>query len=158
MPVQLFLAALAAALGLASVAVALSLWCRIRVWCEQSVFPWFEKNMPQIAPHVRTAFAAVDHAVVAASRVAWHCLREHLLHQVLKLKRRSASLWMRTVISWVTKALQSGQIVPVQIVAEGECSWSELPAEARNAWLRRGRNAQEHEVVEMREQELAVAY
>ena len=121
MPLQLFVAALSAAFGLVSVAVALSLWSRIRAWCEDSLFPWFEKNLPQIAPHVRSAFAAVDNLVIAARRLAWHRLREHLLHQVLTLERLSTSTWMRQVVSWVLKILRTGQAVPVQIVAEGEC-------------------------------------
>ena len=157
MPVQLFVGILAAALGVVSIAAAFSLWSRIRGWAEESLFPWFEKHLPRLAPHVRAAFAAVDNVVIAARRLAWHRLREHLLHQVLKLERRSASVWMRLVTSWVAAVLRSGQTVPVQIVAEGACSWDELPAEVRSEWLRRGRNCQEHDIVELREQELELA-
>ena len=154
---NLFVEILVLALGIVSVAAAFSLWSRIRSWCEEALFPWFEKHLPRIAPHVRTAFAVVDNVVVAARRLAWHCLREHLLHQVLKLERRSASVWMRQVTSWVTAVLQTGQTVPVRIVAEGACSWDELPYEVRAEWLRRGRNTQEHDIVELREKELELA-
>jgi hypothetical protein len=154
---QLFVEILAVALGAVSIAAAYSLWCSIRTWAEESLFPWFEKHLPQLAPFVRTAFAAVDKVVVAAHRLAWCRLREHLLHQVLKLERHSASTWMRQVTSWVAAVSGAGQTVPVRIVAEGRCSWDELPAEVRAEWLRRGRNCQEHDIVELREQELELA-
>jgi hypothetical protein len=154
---QIFVEILAIAFGVLTVAAAFSLWSCIRGWCEESLFPWFEKNLPQLAPHVRAAFAAVDNVVIAARRVAWHRLREHLLHQVLKLERRSASAWMRQVTSWVTSILSTGQAVPVRIVAEGACSWDDLPQEVRSEWLRRGKNCQEHDIVALREKELELA-
>ncbi len=157
MSAQLVYAIIAAAFGMASIAAAASLWACIRGWCENSLCPWFEKNLPHVAPFVRTAFAAVDSLVVAAQRLAWTRLREHLLYQVLHLERTSASLWMRRVTSWALKAVGTGQAAPVQIVAEGECSWNELPAEVRSEWLRRGRHAQEQDIVQLREQELELA-
>src|SRR5947209_2574342 len=125
MPVDLFLVGLITVLGGVSAAAALAFWPRLRGWCEDSLFPWLDNNLPQLAQRVRDAFAAIDEAVTAVRRTvkqAWQRLREHLLHQVLTLERRSSSQWVRRVTSWVVKLLRSGERVPVQVVTEQACS------------------------------------
>lgn len=158
MPVDLFLVGLIAALGGISAAAALALWPRIRSWCESSLLPWVDHNLPQFAPRVRGAFAALDHAATSARRAikqAWQQLRAFLLHQVVTLERRSAFQWAYRVVSWVLKLLPGGERQPVQVVAENLCSWDELPAEVRSAWLRQGQQRHDVDATACRDQELA---
>ncbi len=158
MPLDLFLIGLITALGGVSAAAAVALWPHLREWCEDSLFPWLEKNLPQLAPHVRDAFAAIDDAVTAVRRAvkqAWRHLRENLLKQVVLLQRESSSRWVRRVTSWVAKVLESGRRVPVQVVTEQVCCWEDLPAEVRDEWLRQGHARQEIDVTKLRDRELA---
>jgi hypothetical protein len=155
---HLFLLVLITGLGLLSAVAAVALWPRVRDWCEESLFPWLACNLPQLAPHVRDAFASVDHAVTAARRAvkqAWQRLREHLLHQVVILERQSSSQWLCWVTSWVVRVLGDGRRVPAEVVTKEVCSWDELPSEVRSEWLRQGLGRHEIKASQLRDEELA---
>jgi hypothetical protein len=148
-------------LTVATVAAAIALWPQIRAWSEEAVFPWLERNLPDVVPHVRTAFAAMDNAVTSVRRnikQAWNCLREHLLHQLVILERSSSFQWIRRVTSWMVKVLSNGQRVPVQIVTETAFATDDLPAEVRSEWLRQGRGRHEIKATELRDREMNELY
>ncbi|MDJ0518989.1 MAG: hypothetical protein QNJ74_22945 [Trichodesmium sp. MO_231.B1] len=114
----LLIGAIGAALGLVSAVAVVMFWKQILKWAEDSLFPWIKTNIPSIESAVREAFSAVDNKVVAIRNIirqAWRKLREYLLKQVIKFKRKSSGEWVMQATSWVIKNLESGDKVPVKI-------------------------------------------
>ena len=138
-------------------AAAVVFWQKILGWAENSLFPWLAKNIPSIESSVRLAFSVVDKVTVAvrsAVKQAWSNLRQYLLKQTIELQRKSSSEWIKRVVSWVVKRLESGETVPVKVVTEEVVSTDDLPSDVREAWLRQQKETAELNITETRDKEL----
>ena len=74
-PITLFLIT---AIG-GTIVGAIVFWEKILGWAENNLFPWFDKHLPTVAPHLRNAFAKLDKAVINVRRqikAAWQKVRE----------------------------------------------------------------------------------
>lgn len=144
------------ALGAASVVY----WHRILEWGEKSVFPWFERHFPTLAPDVRKAFSQVDNVATSVRRAvkeAWNRLSQYLLKQVVKLNRQTSNTWVRQVTSWVIDVSgYNNQPVVKEITTETTLNHDDLPEDVREALLRRQQTSFEKDVTKVREQEMAL--
>lgn len=149
---------LVAALGLAT-AVALIYWHQILQWAEESLFPWFHTHIPELEPAVREAFRQVDKVAVAVRRSvrkAWEQVREYLLKLVVVFRRRSTSVWVKEVTSWLVRGLDVNKPAPVKVTTTEDVSWDDLPDEVKVEFLKRKKRELTVNVTEMRDHELEI--
>jgi hypothetical protein len=148
------------AIGLA-LAASVVFWHQILEWGEKSVFPWFERHLPTVAPYVRKAFSRVDNVVTSVRRAikeAWDRVSHYLLKQVVELNRKTTSnTWVQQVTSWVIDVSgYNNEPVVKQITTETEVPYDSLPEDVREAFLRRQQTSFEKDVTEIRKQEMAL--
>lgn len=138
----------------AALLVAIALWPQVLQWAEESVFPWFEENVPEMADLVREAFVQVDRVATAvrrAAKKAWHTLREILYLQVVKYRKQNDGVWVRIVESWLQPPGE--EKVQKQTTTEVVDDMDDLPDEVREALIRR-KKIDETKVTEVRDQEI----
>lgn len=151
---MVFLLAPLIAIGL-TVAVATVFWKRILHWSEDHLTPWLTAHAPQLIPHVRSAFAAIDEKVVhvrKAAKEAWRYVRELLLKQTAEFFRASSGEWMLRLRSFLLDPQGSGNVYVRE--TEKQVSYDDLPDEVRSEYLRRGTTARVFDVTEIRDHEV----
>lgn len=163
-----FVQILLTVLFIATVVAALFFWDKILYWADKTLFPWIEENLPELKHYVRDAFAAV-HTVVKPIRnlskaliklteikEAWKMLREHLLKVLVQFEQRTANKWVKRITSWVTRKLESKEVV-LRRVSEEEIDFDSLPDDVSKEWLKRGKATQDIDVTQLRDRELREA-
>lgn len=156
MPEPITMAILAGILFV-TVGVAIAFWPQILDWAEQSLFPWLKRNLPSMVETVRYAFYAFDKVAVAVRTVvkqAWKQLREYLLMQVIEFERISSKQWTKRVTSWVRKVIETGQAAAIKHEIEEVVEYDQLPADVREAYLRRGEMKIQVNITELRDKEV----
>jgi hypothetical protein len=148
------------AIGLALAASVVVFWHQILEWGEKSVFPWFERHLPTVAPYVRKAFSRVDNVVTSVRRAikeAWDRMSQYLLKQVVELNRQTSNTWVQQVTSWVIDVSgYNNEPVVKQITTETEVPYDNLPEDVREALLRRQQASFSKDVTDIRKQEMAL--
>ncbi len=143
-------------LGLATV----TFWHQILEWSEQSLFPWFNKYLPTVAPYVRIAFSRLDDAVVTFRRTikkAWNLVSEYLLKQIVEFNRQTSNTWMKKVTSWVINNSDFfGEKNVEQVTTREQVHWDDLPQDVRQAALKRQRSSFTIDVTDTRDEEMAL--
>ncbi len=155
-PVSLFIIG-AIGLGLTAAAT-IVFWHQILGWAESNLFPWFDRHLPTISPYVRSAFSRLDNVVTSIRRTikeAWHKVREFLLKQVVKLRRKTSSTWVQETTSYVIETSGYSNPVAKEIRSEIEVPYDNLPADVREEYIRRGQTSFEKDVTSIRDQEMA---
>lgn len=148
------------AIGLGLVATtAIVFWHQILEWGEKSVFPWFERHLPTIAPYVREAFSKVDNVAVSIRRTvkqAWEKVSQYLLKQVVELKRQSSNIWVQQVTSWVVdNSGYNDKPVVTQITSETEVPYDQLPPDVRKSLIERDQTTFSKNIIDIRKQEMS---
>lgn len=90
---------LIAAGGLAALLVTCALWDRIVALMLDIVFPWMERHLPTVAPHLREVFVRLDTAVSTLRRglkQLYRNVREHLLASTTTFERQGSVVKQRT--------------------------------------------------------------
>lgn len=148
-------------IGLAGVAAAAlaATWTKIIRWAFDSFLPWIEQNIPELAPHVRTAFVIVDKVaspVLAAVKSSWWQVRKSLLKQVVDIERTFNGQWVVRVTSWLRLQLDRFGTEPVvkRVVTEQIISHEDLPQEVREQLLLSGTASHQVDVTAIRDREL----
>ncbi len=139
--------------------IALLLWHRLLDWAMSSLLPWFDDNLPILAPIVRGAFAVLDQAGVPTRRAvkqSWQKVREYLLKQVVQIERQSSDTWTQRATSWLVNVLDSGESTPKfkKIVMEEDVDYYDAPDEVREAFIRKEQKTTEFDIIELRDQEI----
>ena len=147
------------AIGLGLGLAAVTFWHQILEWSEKNLFPWFDKHLPTVAPHVRQAFSRLDGVVVSVRRAikaAWNQVSQYLLKQVVELNRQTSNTWIQQVTSWVIEASNYNKPVVKQITTEVKVPFRDLPKDVRQAFLARKDSSFEKDVTKIREEEMAL--
>jgi hypothetical protein len=155
---------LAIALGIAALGVAAIVtvyWTKILQWARESLFPWVERNLPELAQDVRDAFVVLD-KVIAPIRLkakeAWERLRQTLLRQVAEFEQLTNNTWLLRITSWVRVKLTELDPKPVvkEVRTEKVISYDELPPEVREQLLRQGLGNYKVDVTNAKDVEMAM--
>jgi hypothetical protein len=144
-----------------SAVIVLKFWNQILRWSSDILFPWVEKYMPGAIKDVRLAFDAVDKVATPLRRAvkqAWQGVRNYLLKQVMDFSRKTSTLnsyaWIRKTTTWLIRALESGERVPVKVETTSTVEWEEVPDDVREEFLRRNKLKGSVDVTELRDKEL----
>jgi hypothetical protein len=165
-----FVQLLLAVLFIVAVATALLFWDKILYWADKTLFPWIKENYPGLEKYVRYAFAAVNKVVkpirnnikalakLTEIKGAWKMLRKYLL-KVLVQFEYTQNQWVRRIISWATRKLESNEEleskeVVVRRVTEEIVDPDSLPNDVSDEWLRRGKNTYDIDVTKLHDREL----
>jgi hypothetical protein len=155
-PISLFIIG---AIGFgATAAVTIVFWHQILGWAESNLFPWFDRHLPTVSPYVRSAFSSLDNVITSIRRTikeAWQKVREFLLKQVVKLRRKTSSTWVQETTSYVLETSGYSKPVVKEVRTETEVSYDDLPADVREQYLRRNQTSYEKDVTAIRDQEMA---
>jgi hypothetical protein len=77
-------------------------------WVSDSLLPWFEKHLPELAPLVHEGFVALDGVAVEIRRRArevWYRLRPLLLKITVTFEKEG-SRWIRRTTSYIRKSIE----------------------------------------------------
>ena len=142
--------AIFAGLSIAATA-AIVFWEQVVGWAQRSLFPWFEKHLPTLAPYVREAFVVLNKAATKVRKAAikaWRKIKLHTLQVVEKFERTSDNEYVLTITSWLRENLKDTEAVRRE--TEETVGIDDLPDEVADAFLRGGR---EYEFDVLKEQE-----
>lgn len=138
---------------------AVLVWHKILNWAENSIFPWFEKHLPTIAPYVRKAFSKIDDVAAnlrLQTREAWKKVTQYLLKQVVVINRKTDDTWVGQVTSWVIEnSNYNDKPVVKQVTTEQNVPWDELPGDVRQKFLTQGEKSFEKDITQIRDKEMA---
>lgn len=154
-PITIFITTLIG-LGLGA-STAIIFWHEILDWAERNLFPWVERNLPDLSETVRLAFSKIDNVNSEIRRhikEAWRRLRDYLLKQVVELQQKSSREWVKKVTSWILEDFQGGEPQVRLVTTEQSLSRDEIPNDVREAALRRGEKTISKNVTDMRDKEL----
>jgi hypothetical protein len=147
------------ALGALAFSAVITLWSRILDWAQSSLFPWIEKNLPQLIDSVKHAFSWFDDNVAVPTRLlikkAWNALRRRLLKMAAYFERKSPNEWTRSITSWVIEVLDSAEPAVKKVEIIEEVSWDDLPPEVRKSWMKSNDSNHELDITEARDQQIA---
>ncbi|MEM9924822.1 MAG: hypothetical protein AAF915_13885 [Cyanobacteria bacterium P01_D01_bin.50] len=148
----------ALSLTVAVVGVIITVWHKILEWAQTSLFPWLKENLPHIVEQVKDAFIWIDNEVAVPIRQivkkAWEKLRNYLLQTVTEFERRTESIWVRRITSFVIQRLEQAQPKVKKVVIEEDVNWDELPPDVKKFWIRDGRQNLELDVTQIRDKEI----
>lgn len=150
MPYQVLIFAGLGLLGLAAVVF----WEHVVKWAHDSLFPWFESNLPEFAPYVREGFIHLNKAVMSirkAAIAAWQKLRPHILKVVETFERKSNNKYVLRVTSYLRKKLTNEEFVKRE--TEHTVSMDDLPDDVQEAFLR-GKKKQSFNVTEEQDRQM----
>lgn len=154
-------------IGVASViiiagAAAIIFWPKIIKWAEGNLFPWVRENMPWLEQVVRDAYSFVDKFATPAHAIVkekWQELRQYLLRQVEMFEQQSDFTWMLETTAWVRQSLEEldpEKVVVEEIRSRRSVEYHDLPAEVREAALRKGITTHEIDFTRARDLELGL--
>lgn len=143
-----------------SVGAALIFWNRVLQWAFDSLFPWVDVNIPNLASIVREAFAILDNIGAPTRRSvkqSWEKVRQYLLKQTLQFQKQSSDTWVRRVTSWLIPFLHSSDSFPKvnQRIETVDVDFYDLPDDVRQAFIRREEKMTELDTTKTRDEELA---
>jgi hypothetical protein len=148
--------------AIAGTAAAIIYWNKLVSWAFNSLFPWVDKNIPELSEFVRNAFVRLDR-IAASIRVsvkaAWQRVRQTLLQQVAEFEQLTRNTWLLRITSWVKVKLSALDPEPVvkRVQTEQVISYDELPPQVREQLLRQGKTTHRIDVTEARDTEIALA-
>lgn len=145
-----------------SAAAALIFWPKVVKWAEANLLPWVKEHIPAMEDDVRYAFNLIDKFAVplhALIKEKWQLVRQYLLRQVEIFEQQPDHSWQLSTISWFRAKLEEtdpDQLVIEEIKTVREVRWEDLPAEVREAALRRGATTYEIDFTRERDAELGL--
>lgn len=143
MPIPLIPILLAVIFGLVVAAAALTVWNAVTEFMLATLLPWFDANMPELAPLARELFCGIDRVTVPLVqflRTKWRKLRHWVLQHLVEVERTTRGEWIHRVVTFLRKQLESGQTEIIKVVTETTISDPmQLPPEVREQVIRAGR-------------------
>ena len=142
-PVTIAVIGVAGAIAI-SAAAAVIFWPKVIKWAENNLLPWVQEHMPYLEQDVRDAYSFLDKFATPANAIIkekWRQVRQHLLRQVEKFEQQTDQTWLLETTSWFRKTLNEldpDKTVVEEIRTVRQVGWDELPADVREAALRRG--------------------
>lgn len=136
-------------------AVALALWDKIREWVEKSVFPFFDKHFPGLAPTMREAFHKIDDVAVNIRngvRAAWKKIRSFLVAAITEIEKISPSKYLKKIKNYLIDDPSSKKLT-VQTTEE-TILHDDLPKEIREKFIVNNAKLDKFDAVEERDKEL----
>lgn len=137
MPIPL-IAVVASVVVAALVGAVVAYWPRIMQWSVDSLLPWVETHLPELADDVRLAFLDLDKAAVKtrqAIRSAWRRVRTFLLHEAAEFVRLPNGHWAVQITSFLQNQETNGKPI-AKHTTTWEMEYDDLPEEVRAQIIR----------------------
>ena len=144
---------------LLSTSVAITFWDQVLLFFQSSILPWINKNLPQLSSIASEALRTLDKVAVTVRRAiknAWQKLRSWLLKSIIKFSKKTSSVWVKEITSFLIKSFENGSPQIVKRVEEESVAWDSLPDDVREQFLRSNRSTHEEDFTAKRDEILQV--
>ncbi len=110
-------------------------WEDIIAWAHSALFPWFDKHLPTLSPHIKKAFVVLNKAVSTVRKVAvqsWKKLRPYLIGLIERFIRVGEDYKVETTV--YAREDASEKNATVQTTTQ-TVSYDDLPMEIQERFL-----------------------